>query len=361
MRIFILSDANSVHTKRWVASLYKNGVEIYLFSFRDDLDNYYSSFSNLVFWGCHIRSQEIFIKKARYLTFLGVLKRKICDFAPDILHAHYASSYGLLGSLTNFHPYVVSVWGSDVFDFPINSFFNKIILKYVFRKADRVLSTSHVMAKEIAKYASGIVDITPFGVDTTLFKKIAKCEKENKIIVGNVKSLSKVYGIDILIKAFSIVYKNNTNLNLFLEIVGEGPLRKELKLLAKTLGIADKVLFIGKVENDKLPIYYNHFSVAVFPSLEESFGVAVIEAMACECPVITSDAVGFTEVVQNNITGFIVPKYDSEGIAKKIQEIIDSPELGKKLGECGRKRVLELYDWRDNVKIMMEIYQKLLK
>lgn len=106
--------------------------------------------------------------------------------------------------------------------------------------------------------------------------------------------------------------------------------------------------------------YYNHFSVAVFPSVSESFGVVAIEAMACECPVIASDADGFTEVVVDGQTGFIVPKKDIENTAKAIQRFIDNPELRSLMGRKGRERVLKLYNWDDNVNAMISIYQQIM-
>jgi glycosyltransferase involved in cell wall biosynthesis len=133
--------------------------------------------------------------------------------------------------------------------------------------------------------------------------------------------------------------------------------------MAEDLGLKESVEFVGIVENSNLPQYYNRFSVAVYPSISdsESFGVAAVEAMACECPVVASDADGFTEVVSNGETGIIVPKGDIECTAKAIQEFIDNPYLRIIMGKKGRERVLELYNWEDNVKKMLQIYADAIK
>jgi glycosyltransferase involved in cell wall biosynthesis len=81
--------------------------------------------------------------------------------------------------------------------------------------------------------------------------------------------------------------------------------------------------------------------------------------MACECPVVVSDADGFTEVVVNNETGFIVPKKDVEATANAIQKFIDDYTLRDKMGKKGRERVEKLYNWDENVNRMMEIYNKI--
>ena len=216
------------------------------------------------------------------------------------------------------------------------------------------------MALETHQYTPKEIEITPFGVNTDLFKKIP-VHRDDTYIIGNVKTLLPKYGIDVLIKAFQLVVDRNADKELRLEIVGTGPDHEKLEQLAKSLEIADKVHFIGQVENSSLPSYYNRFLVAVSASVwnSESFGVVAVEAMACECPVVTSDADGFTEVVKDGETGFIVPKKDVEKTAEAIQKFIDHPELRDEMGRKGRERVLALYDWNKNVDMMVDIYQSI--
>jgi glycosyltransferase involved in cell wall biosynthesis len=215
------------------------------------------------------------------------------------------------------------------------------------------------MATEVKKYTNKKIEITPFGVDIDLFKKKLK-PQNNTFIIGNVKTLSKNYGIDVLIESFKIVVEKNPGLKLKLQIIGEGSDKEKLKVLSKNLGIDEKVDFLGKIENSLLPDYYNNFDIAVSLSHSESFGVVAIEAMACECPVVVSNADGFTEVVENNKTGFIVPKNNAQAAATTIQKYIDNKELIGKFGKNGRKRVEKYYNWNDNVIKMIEIYSKLL-
>lgn len=123
------------------------------------------------------------------------------------------------------------------------------------------------------------------------------------------------------------------------------------------MGIGSKVEFVGKIPNSDLPVWYNSFSVSVSLSDSESFGVVAVEAMACECPVVVSDADGFTEVVEDGVTGFIVPKRNPEAAAKAIQKFVDDPSLRETMGASGRERVKALYDWEDNVDGMINIYK----
>ena len=362
MKIFILSNPNSIHTKRWVSSLTQNGIEICLCGFttnKNEILNYYHSVQNLQILFFEVES----LNTINYLSKVSEIKKSIKEYKPDILHAHYASSYGLLGALSGFHPYVISVWGSDVYDFPNSNKLFRWVLKFNLKKADYVLSTSSVMAKETEKYTSKSIQVTPFGVDTSLFKRNEYADKIQDFVVGNVKALSPKYGIDVLIKAFKVVVDRNLNLPLKLVIVGDGPNKLEYMNLVSSLKIDDKVEFKGRIPNNQLTDVYNSFSVSVSVSVSnsESFGVVAVEAMACECPVITSDADGFTEVVENGRTGFIVPKRDINATADAIQKFINNPLLRNEMGRKGRERVLNLFDWEDNVTTMVNIYKEILK
>ena len=358
MKILVLSTAESIHTKRWCRAISDN-IEVILFSLQCVKSNFYNE-NNIRLYTSNIEPNEK-CSKLKYLLTLRKVMNIIKKEKPDIVHAHYASSYGLLGALSGFHPLIVSVWGSDVYDFPKQSFFFKKIIKYVLSKADKILSTSYVMAKETSKYTDKHIEITPFGVDISHFCKIPSVQPDGvTFVIGNVKTLSPKYGIDILIKAFKEVLQNNPEKNIILKIVGDGPNRKEYEQLTTDLGISDKVYFIGKIPNEQLPDYYNSFSVSVSVSDSESFGVVAVEAMACECPVITSDADGFTEVVENGVTGYIVPKRDVQATARAIQKFIDDPGLREKMGKAGRYRVIQLFDWKENVETMIKNYNDIL-
>lgn len=357
MKLLMLSPAESVHTQRWCRALSRKGINVVLFSFSTFKGSFYKE-CNITVYSCNINARTIW-KKKDYLFTLQYLRKIIKNEQPDVVHAHRASSYGLMGALSGFHPFIISIWGEDVYDFPRRSPLFKFMLKFALKRADRLLSTSHIMAKEAQKYTNKIFSITPFGVDTKLFTPM-DTSTHKQFVVGNVKILDKRYGIDVLIRAFSLVLQANPEKDLLLRIIGDGPCRKEYELLVDKLNIKNRVEFLGRIPNDHLPQYYNGFSVSVSVSNSESFGVVAVEAMSCGCPVITSDADGFTEVVINGQTGFIVPKKDEKKTAEAIQKFIDNPTLRAKMGQAGRKRVLQFYDWNDNVNTMIAIYNSLL-
>lgn len=368
MKLLLLADINAQHTVKWVRSLSQKGVSIVAFGFNPLVGNPYEGYSNISIYTCDIHT-ELISKKASglskysYLNALPIVKKIIYDFKPDIVHAHYASSYGLIGALSGFRPYILSVWGSDVYDFPNRSFFHKKLLQYNLYKADKVLSTSYVMAQETNKYTEKEIEVTPFGIDVDVFKpkKVKGLFNPDDIVIGTIKDLEDVYGIEYLIKAFKILKDKYVDLPLKLLIVGGGSQESYLKILAKELNVQHDTIFTGKVDYDKISDYHNMLSIYVAVSKSESFGVAILEACACEKPVIVSAVGGLPEVVKNNVTGLVVKPQNPEEAARAIEKLVLDQSLRVKMGIAGRTRVQKLYNWDVNVKQMINIYDYFTK
>lgn len=359
MRIFFLSDGKNPHTLKWVRSLAGQGVDVFVFSLAAFDHGLYSEFPNVT---CFSADRKLDGIKLSYLTTLNALKTKINEFRPTIVHAHYASSYGLLGALSGFRPLFISVWGTDVFEFPRKSFLHRMVLQFNLRCASKIFSTSHTMAKEILKYTSKQVQVIPFGVNLEQFspkETSLRLFNEDDLVVGIVKTLEPKYGVEVLLRAFSFVKHKNFATKLKLLIVGRGAQEIELKQLVDKLGLASVTHFTGWVPVEKISDYHNAIDISVFPSVcDESFGVAVVEASACEKPVIVSRRGGLPEVVDENVTGLIVPSGDVEALAAAIEKLVVDPELRRRLGKQGRVRVTELYDWNENLAAMLESYKE---
>ena len=110
------------------------------------------------------------------------------------------------------------------------------------------------------------------------------------------------------------------------------------------------MIFKGFIQNELVPQAFSQMDVACFPSYSESFGVAAVEAMACGTPVIASDAAGFTEVVDDGVTGFIIPKKDIQALTDAMEKIyLMSNEERRRMGEAGVKRVRKFYNFEENM------------
>lgn len=361
-KILLLGDINSSHLIKWAISLRRYGSEICIFSLSKPKRDWYTEENIRVYIGqqnesADFRANDSF--KLKYIYALRALKTFIITVKPDILHAHYASSYGLLGALSGFKNYYISVWGSDVFVFPRKSIFHRLVLRFNLAKARLIFSASEVMADETVKYTQTPIHVIPFGVDIEQFSpNIAESADERKtIVVGTVKSLEPVYAIDILIKAFAKVNANRRDQKLKLLIVGDGSLRNELEALARELQLGN-VEFTGQIDNSKIALYHQRIDIFVNLSLMESFGVSVLEAMACGKPVIVSKVGGLAEITDTNCAIQVEPANIDEA-ERAIDKLISHPDLRAEMGKKGRKRIEEMYNWQQSVSRMMSLYNRM--
>ena len=344
------------HTIKWVNGLAEKGVIVTLITQHKvlvDVDN---------------RVKVIYLpyqgKKGYFLNAFA-LNRIIKKISPKVINVHYASGYGVLALLSRIKPYILSVWGSDVYDFPFSSKFNFWLIKKSLLNAGKVASTSHAMADQVQTVLKPLhcnIAITPFGVDFSKFKKSSEPFSNNVITIGIVKKLEFIYGVDLLIKAFAIALnqlsdKDNCKF-LKLVIVGEGSLKGELEALSHELGISDYVDFVGAVSNDIVPQYINKIDVFVVPSRIESFGVAVIEALGCERPCIVSNTGGLPEVVEHLKTGLVVDCESESAIAEAILTLIHNRNMAINMGSSGRKDVLDKYANEYVIINMIDVYRK---
>jgi glycosyltransferase involved in cell wall biosynthesis len=179
-------------------------------------------------------------------------------------------------------------------------------------------------------------------------------------VVGYVGRLMKEKGLDTLIEAFSRLDGPRT-----LVFVGRGGYQDEMLALANSLGVADLVRFVDAVPHAEVSSYMNCLDVMVLPSrtvppyFKEQFGHVLIEAMACETPVIGSDSGEIPNVIGD--AGLIFCEGDVQGLAEKLQLLMDDLPLRTKLAAKGRQRVLAKYTDRHIAEEIYQIYQEMLE
>src|ERR1043166_4818826 len=121
MRILLLSDINSSHTQKWAEGLAQKGLVIAVFSISNPSSDWHKKSGIEIFGNTSKKRGSGLLSKASYIRLVPDLKKAITVFQPDIVHAHYASSYGFLAALSGFHPFVISAWGSDLMEFPLKN------------------------------------------------------------------------------------------------------------------------------------------------------------------------------------------------------------------------------------------------
>ena len=360
-RILLLSDINSAHTQKWAGAVANAGFETGIFSLSAPVSDWYTQLGIQLlasdgFGKKHFYSPDIL--KAIYFFSAGKVRKVIQDFKPDLVHAHYLSSYGTLGRISGFHPLIVSAWGSDLLDFPQRSFLHRNLIRRNLKAADVRIASSAILSHEIEHSFHLNCMKIPFGIDTSVFQPMPDERKRfsEEIVIGTIKSLEPIYAPEILIRAFAAAVKEFPDKKLRLLLVGEGSLEPKLRQLVNELGISKQTTFEGKVNYSEVQRYHNQMDIFANLSFRESFGVSVLEASACGKPVIVSNAEGLKEVFIPGKTGISVGIENVEETAAAISTLIRDAKLREQMGEEGRKMVMEKFSWEESCKQLVSVY-----
>jgi len=235
-----------------------------------------------------------------------------------------------------------------------------------------VVSLAHASSCRLAPLLHNrwgdVVEI-PNGVDTHLFRpgldgtliRRRHCISATAKVLLFVGALDRAHhfkGVGRLLHAFCRIADKETAL----VIVGNGDLKQGYANLARSLGILDRTHFAGGVSQGQLPSYYAAADVVVLPSLPpESFGVVLIEAMACAKPVIASNLPGVRSVVSDGEDGLLAGPGDVDDLVSKIEALLSDPRRSRQMGERGRAKVEARYTWDKIIPTLASVYEEVLQ
>ena len=296
-----------------------------------------------------------------YYLNIPEVRRIVESFKPDVINVHYASGFGTLCRLAKVRPLVISCYGSDVYEYPFLNRFNLYNIRKNLNYANAIACTSNAMAEQtriVMGKPEQQITVTPFGVNIDKFAPF-KLKHDDRPVIGIVKYLEPIYDIPLLINAFSIYHKDS-KIKPILKIYGDGHLKPELIELTKKLNIFEDVKFMGLISNAEVANAINGMDIFVNSSQKESFGVNMVEAMACAVPVVATDTAGAKEVIEQGVTGIVLSDRKPETMARAFKYLLEDQSSCKKMGNAGRERVLKLYDWKKNVRIMESLYESLI-
>jgi 1,2-diacylglycerol 3-alpha-glucosyltransferase len=323
------------------------------------------------------------------------IKKLIKDFKPDIIHIHtpgllgqYAISasekYGI-PSIGTYHTLMAEqntyvsfyrLFKLDKLFMKINKFnkalsfkdltkfqkmenFNirkKIILKLcnnLYERCDLIISPSHILKEQLLEY--GIerpISVVSNGMDLSRFKGVVKSVSDAPKIL-HVGRISYEKNCDVIINAFKLIIEKIPKATL--TIIGEGPAISSLKYQAEKLGLADKILFLGFIDNSKLHEVYPDYDLFLTASTMETQGLVILEAIACGLPAVGVKSFAIPELIQNNINGFCAEPFHVVEMANKTIEILTNPELYKTYSENSIK-VASTHEINGCVDKMEEVY-----
>lgn len=204
-----------------------------------------------------------------------------------------------------------------------------------------------------------IIATIPECIVTPWYEGPPKMSLEGDPVVLFTGRLAQVKRVDVLLKAFSTVTSQYPTARLYL--AGSGPLESSLRKLCANLRMSEKVVFLGHVRHDNLRLLYRSTDIFVLPSDAELMSISLLEAMASECAVLTSD-IAAIEVIENSQNGLVFPRGDFKTLANKISLLIDDESLRKKLSSAAHLTIKQKFDYRVvGSKLTKQIYDISLK
>ncbi len=299
-----------------------------------------------------------------FLSVLPVVKKIQEDFDFDIIDSHYVYPDGFAAiQLGRFFkkPVVVSARGSDINlyrTFPLI----RRLLRYVLRKADRVVAVSQALKESMVQLGTPGEKIfhIPNGVDPSKFYPLPREQSRRELGLANRRTILSVgnltpnKGFDLLIKAFRMLADQCPEEQLQLAIVGEGLFKSELKKTISTLGLDGDVRLVGAVPHDQLCRWYSAADVFCLASRREGWPNVVLEALACGTPVVATSAGGIPEIIRSNREGMLTERSEI-GIAAALGAVLKQKWTSGELVECARN-----HSWERTAAAVLGVFQSVL-
>jgi len=355
MKICIFADGQSIHTQRWCKHFHSLGHQVDLISFKD------ISIENI---NVHlIEGGNINVNGGNWRLLFHTLKvkRKIKEISPNIVHSLYATSYGIIGALCGFHPYVITALGSDVLVSPKQSSIYRVLLKFAFRKADWITAMADHMKKAIEDLGvpSSKVSTVPFGIDPLIFNDENRLISENEFVITSTRNFEDIYNIPHLIKAVSKIKDQIPGIKL--NLIGDGSLRSEIEEMVDSFGLKPFTTFYGKIPQPQIASILRGSNLFISVSLSDGNNISLNEAMACGTYSIVTNIAANQQWIENGENGFLVEIDDVEDLASKILKVKDSyTDLVNNARNINHQKIQDKGIWSVNMEKVEQGYKRLV-
>lgn len=319
--------------------------------------------------------------RVKYLDFVGYehynfslqMVKEIWKIIDDYDLVHITAVWnfpvlaGALISIIKKKPYIISPRGvlhqealTSKSGLVKKLYFN-LFAKHYLQKAAAIHYTSQIekeKSEQILKHKNSFV--IPNGIDISSIALSGKgtapvTDKKYLLILGRI---DRIKGIDILIPAFANIVKKFNDLILVIAGDERSPYAQEVRKMVEEKKISNNILFTGQVTGDDKWVLYKNALMFVLPSYSENFGMSVVEAMACGCPVVISDKVGIYKEIADNNAGIIV-KTDVESVEEGIFKLLNDEKLRETISHNGKAMVEKFYDIDKVADKMIEVYERI--
>lgn len=273
----------------------------------------------------------------------------------DILHMHYAIPHATSAVLARQIlalegiriPIVTTLHGTDITIVGQDPSFAPVV-NYSINQSDGVTAVSEYLKKETlcSGDITAKIEVIPNFIDTNRFRPLEKDHFKQALCPNGEKLLVHVSNFRPVKRAVEVVnvFHNLRSMGYAIKLllVGDGPDRAAAEHKARELGVYDEIRFLGKQE--PVEEILSIADIFLMPSSSETFGLAALEAMSCAVPVVASDIGGVPELVIDGETGFLCPLADMDMFTARTKQLLDEPELLKRMARASRERAVNVFD-----------------
>jgi glycosyltransferase involved in cell wall biosynthesis len=298
--------------------------------------------------------------KLSYFLALRPLRRYLKREKPDLLVCFRMTSYGVIGALSGFRPYVLAAQNEHG-DCPQNDRLLLVLVRYAVKRCALINSWAAHMTAAMVDGCGADPDkilTLPRGIDTALFEP-APGETRDAFTLIATRALScYYYNMDLLIRALARILPRIPEARLVL--AGEGPDRDSMEELARDLGVADRVEFAGMVYGEDLVKLLQEADLYVSPVRGDGLSTSLLEAMSCGLLPITVDHPSNRGWIREGENGFLFPFGDLDVFEEKILKAYENKDFRQKAGAANARLIRERGSLEKNMKAFEAAYLKLL-
>jgi glycosyltransferase involved in cell wall biosynthesis len=356
MKLLYIGWADHVHLARWAGFFAAEGHRVWI------LPVTHGSVPGCTTLPFYSRKRRI-----SFQAFELNLYRRLLNV--DLVHVHWAG-FAYLPYCAGIRPYVITAWGSDIYRMGEYDAETQSRMTTALRKAALVTVDSEDIREAVIRLgvAPELVKVIQWGVDTELFRPGLATEKLRHelraagcAVIYSPRNIEPVYNNDVILKAFAAALKSFPDTVL----VQKHYKRTEKALaeylvLAKALGVDERVRLVGDMVYEQLPCLYNLADVVVSVPSSDATPMSVLEAMACGVFPVVSDLPSLREWLVDGQDGFFVKMGDVAGLADCLCYALTHPKLREAAGRASREKVVSKASQRHNMKQMEQFYEELV-
>jgi glycosyltransferase involved in cell wall biosynthesis len=357
----LLGDANSVHVRRWAAEMQARDFRVSVLTARPEAQS-----------GVTQRVMAPVRRSTDWLWRVGQARRHLRELAPDIVHAHYITSYGYLAARCGRRPLFMTAWGSDLLLTPRRHPLLRALTGWTLRQADVLTADSHdLLAQATAPgyRMKASAHLVHWGVDLQRFTPVPWADKPVGFHLASLRAWEPNYRIELIVEALAALRRQCPQADAQLHLMGGGSQEAALRGRVSALGLVACVHFHGRLDDAQMQAVLGRCHVSVSVPLSDATSVSVLESMACGLPVVASDlpanrhwldVAGEPRSLECLVDLAGAPATAASALARALRSLCEHPSRAQCWGARHRERMVREGDRAVQMDTMAALYRERL-